>query len=182
MNETSCEVCGYNLVLDNHHWSKTEISYLCPNCHSIYERIIRKRIEKNCKKMERNRIVVYKNYKKRYAIPKIRKYLDNGEPRKTYVWEGGNANGWSWGKTIIGCKICNFDKVIDSHHFGNKDCDKGKFFGRPSSHRSNREYIYLCPNHHAILHRILKDRDGTKFNSKLEIIKNINKVINNVHI
>ena len=74
------------------------------------------------------------------------------------------------------CEVCKLNIVIDSHHFGSKDCDKGKFFGRPSTYRSNRKYIVLCPNHHAILHRILKDIDGTKFNSKLEIIRAIKKV------
>jgi len=194
----NCEVCGYDLVVDKHHWSKTEISILCPNCHAIYERIIRWKTETLKSKKNPNdfgytmndpyyeydaesglyeaKRKVRKYYKKRYGIPKIRKYLDNGEPRKTYAYEGVAGDGKTYGGlTIFGCAICNFDKVIDSHHFGNKDCDKGKFFGRASSHRSNRESIILCPNHHAILHRLLKDKDGTKYNSKNEIIENINK-------
>ena len=40
------------------------------------------------------------------------------------------------------CAVCGFDEVIDVHHI---DCD------RDNNNPDN--LIYLCPNHHALLHR-----------------------------
>lgn len=194
-----CEICEHDLVVDKHHWSKTETSYLCPNCHAIYERIIR------WKKDKKNTHKTYKSYTKKYAISQIKKYLVgfNNEKNKErfnndvknllkHIWHERtywrNDDVFKRDKEITlsclehkiieirGCEVCLFNIVIDVHHFGSKDCDKSKFFGRSSTHRSNRKSIHLCPNHHTILHRILKDRDGTKYNLKEKIIDEIKKV------
>lgn len=197
-----CEICEYGTVIDRHHWSEKEASYLCPNCYSIISRFLEQ--NQTNPEWKKQTTILFEPYsptdtdedwKKNVSVPsyiKIAMYakkeemlnavrrirngnfqdiLNNSDTEDHYA-DGKfnhcqNKYKFQYHMGINeNCNVCDFKLTIDTHHFGEKT------YNRPS--------VSLCPNHHAILHRKLKDYDGTKFNSKKEIIEAIIKCENGV--
>ena len=154
--DRACEACRcHTSVIDLHHWTHqtpSEISYLCPNCHAIYERLIRLDAGglvggKNLRFQEFSK----ENTKEKY-LKLIRKIIKRSKI--------GNKNK----KGLLACQVCGYSIVIDMHHY--------------ASYQYGTATIYLCPSHHAILHRILKDKGGEKeqYTSKEKVIRAIKEM------
>ena len=160
IGEPKCIICGNEIILDIHHVKKDEVViFLCPSHHQLYNRLKRMGGTVHDETYSEN--------------PQYRGQFREDESIKDLIYLLKNIGKKfspsytrsEW-RQSDSCEFCHSTNTVDTHHFGLK-----KYF--------NREYIYLCPNHHTMLHRIFNDKDGELFSSRDEILLRIQEVEDN---
>jgi hypothetical protein len=187
--EPRCIVCKNDLVLDIHHIrTDKKMVFLCPNHHQMIHRNIftanmrekslsLKQIIDRIKKIEMENkpyLKLEKIYQRRedpFEVDRVKNarfyssLRDLNEKQKEEYLDTEVASfslNYGIGNKVIEknklislkpkCFICKYSTVLDVHHVYQND-----------------KLVFLCPNHHSMIHRHLGDRDGKKYN--LEQIK-----------